>query len=160
MQHIHRYSYMASDRPALFGIVRGGAGNENVHGTASVFWLPDAFYFEIQMYGLPKSEVFGLHIHDGLVCGSEDGFAAAGGHFSVCPDGTWCNRHPYHAGDLPPVFSDENGEAVFAVYIDKATVSEISGKPIVLHGGLDDFSTQPSGNSGMRIACGILAENL
>lgn len=161
MQYIHDYSYMAFERPALLGTISGGVGHSGINGTAAVFWLPQAVYFEAQVYGLPPSEVFGFHIHDGLVCGAaQDGFAEAGAHLSLCPDGTWCARHPYHAGDLPPLFSDEDGTAVMGVYLDRVTVSDISGRAVVIHGGRDDFTTQPAGNSGIRIACGILAENL
>ena len=161
MQHIHKYSYIEHERPALLGTLKGGQGHENIDGTASVFWLPDAVYFEIQLYGLPASDVFGLHIHDGIVCGPADsGFTESGSHLSLCPEGTWCDRHPYHAGDLPPLFSDQNGDAVMGVYLDKAVVSDISGRTIVLHSMRDDFSSQPAGDSGIRIACGVLTENL
>ncbi len=161
MQHIHNYSYIQHERPALIGTIRGGLGHEDINGTTAVFWLPDALYLETQLYGLPKSEVFGFHIHDGILCGTVDsGFTEAGKHLSLCPDETWCNQHPYHAGDLPPVFSDADGNAVFGVYLDKATVADVSGHTIVLHSRRDDFDTQPSGDSGVRIACGVLAENL
>lgn len=161
MQHIHNYSYIEFERPALLTELSGGDGNEQIHGTAAVFWLPDSVYFEVQFYGLPVSEVLGLHIHDGLVCGmAEDGFAESGKHLSLCPEGTWCDRHPYHAGDLPPLFSDENGNAVMGVYLDRAVIADISGKTLILHSGKDDFTSQPSGNSGVRIACGVFAENL
>lgn len=162
MQHIHRFSYMESERPALVGILHGGLGHEDINGTAAVFWLPEALYFEAQFTGLPPSEVFGLHIHDGIFCGSaENGFEEAGDHFTNCGDiGIWCDKHPYHAGDLPPVFSDEDGNAVMGVYLGKVSAEEISGKTIVLHNMRDDFTTQPSGGSGVRIACGIIGEYL
>lgn len=161
MQHIHKYSYISSERPALLGVIRGGLGHEDVNGTAAVFWLPDAVYVEVQLYGLPSSEVFGLHIHDGVVCvAAESGFAESGKHLSLCVDGTWCDKHPYHAGDLPPVFSDEEGTAVLGVYLDRATTAQVSGHTIVLHSRRDDFGSQPAGDSGVRIACGVLTENL
>ncbi len=161
MQHIHDYSYIGHERPALLGSISGGLGHEEINGTAAVFLLPEAVYFEAQLYGLPPSEVFGFHIHDGLICGAvEGGFSESGSHLSLCPEGTWCDRHPYHAGDLPPIFSDVNGTAIMGVYLDRAQVSDISGRTIVLHSGRDDFSSQPAGSSGVRIACGILAENL
>ena len=161
MQHIHKYSYISSERPALIGTIRGGLGHEDVNGTAAVFWLPDSVYFEVQLYGLPKSEVLGLHIHDGFVCGAaENGFAEAGTHLSVCPDETWCDRHPYHAGDLPPLFTDEDGTAILGVYLDRAAVEQFSGRTVVVHSRRDDFGSQPAGDSGIRIACGVLAEQL
>ena len=111
MQHIHKYSYIESERPALLGLLSGGFGHEDIKGTAAVFWLPDAVYLEAQFEGLPGSEVFGFHIHDGVICTAENGFSDAGSHLDLCEDGVWCGRHPYHAGDLPPIFSDEDGTA-------------------------------------------------
>ncbi len=87
-------------------------------------------------------------------------FSDAGGHFGNCGDGIWCSRHPYHAGDLPPLFSNAEGKSNIRIYIDRADIDEISGKPIIIHGLPDDFKTQPSGNSGVRIACGILKEKI
>ena len=132
--------------------IRGGLGHETINGTA--------VYFEAQLYGLPDSEVLGLHIHDGAVCNAESGFTEAGEHLSLCPDETWCDQHPYHAGDLPPIFSDVDGNAVMGVYLDKTLVSDISGHTLILHSKRDDFKTQPAGDAGIRIACGVLAENL
>ncbi len=160
MQHIHKYSYMESERPALIGLLRGGLGHEDISGTAAVFWLPDSVYLEAQFEGLPASQVFGFHIHDGVVCTTENSFSDAGEHLDLCGEGVWCGQHPYHAGDLPPVFSGEDGTVVLGVHLDRAQVENISGKTIVLHSRPDDFTSQPAGNSGIRIACGILAENL
>ncbi len=151
---------MGSERPALIGLLSGGLGHEDINGTAAVFWLPDAVWLEAQFDGLPASEVFGFHIHDGTVCTAENGFSDAGSHLDLCGEGVWCGRHPYHAGDLPPVFSDGDGAAVFGVYLDRARIEDISGKTIVLHSRPDDFRSQPAGDSGIRIACGILSENL
>lgn len=163
MQHINKFSYMESERPALMGILKGGIGAENAEGIAAVFWLPEAVYLQADFTGLPPSEVFGFHIHEGFICGEareSNQFSEAGGHFSNCPDEMWCGRHPYHAGDLPPVMSDAEGSASMQVYLDKASVEEISGRVIVLHSMRDDFSTQPSGDSSTRIVCGVLAEHL
>ena len=84
----------------------------------------------------------------------------AGEHLSLCPEGTWCAQHTYHAGDLPPIFSDSSGYAAMEIFIGKAKVSDFSGKPVILHSMHDDFAMQPSGNSGKRIACGTFAEVL
>ena len=167
MRHFHKFSYISAERTALAAVLRGGAGYENIEGLVTVYWLPDALFLQAEFTGLPPSEVFGLHVHSGFSCGSptstdEHGaFAQAGEHFSNCGNiGIWCDRHPYHAGDLPLIFSDANGAAVMGVYLDKTNSQELSGRTVVLHSRPDDFKTQPSGNSGMRIACGVLAETL
>lgn len=163
MQYINKFSYLESERPALSGIMKGGPDAENAEGIVVVFWLPDALYLQADFRGLPPSEVFGFHIHEGYICGEargENTFAGAGGHYSNCAEGMWCDRHPYHAGDLPPIFSDADGNASMQVYLDKANVSELSGRVLILHSRRDDFKTQPAGDSGTRIVCGVLAEYL
>lgn len=163
MRQVNRFAYMENERPALIANVKGNSVHPDIIGLINVYWLPGTFFLQADFEGLPPSRVFGFHIHDGLVCGTADGneaFMAAGSHLNNCGEGVWCSRHPYHAGDLPPIYSDTAGTANFQVYIDRATIAELSGKPVVVHGLPDDFKTQPSGNSGVRIACGILAENL
>ena len=63
--------------------------------------------------------------------------------------------HPYHAGDMPPLFAN-NGHAFMMFLTDRFTINEIIGKTIILHSEPDDFHSQPSGNSGNKIACGVI----
>lgn len=78
----------------------------------------------------------------------KDEFENAGTHLSLntCP-------HPYHTGDLPPLI-ENNGYAYMSVLINKFKISDILGKVIIIHDMPDDFTSQPSGNSGTKIACG------
>ena len=96
--------------------------------------------------------MFGIHIHEGTSCtGNEtDPFADAKGHYN--PNNC---AHPYHAGDLPPVFSNK-GSAFNAVLTNRFHVREVLGRVVILHSMPDDFTTQPSGNSGEKIACGVI----
>jgi len=109
-----------------------------------------------EIFGLPgkpekcAGEVFAFHIHDGGQCSGnkEEPFADAGAHYNPenCP-------HPAHAGDMPPLFG--NGGYAFQIFFtDRFSVEEIIGKTVVVHAGPDDFTTQPAGNAGARIACG------
>ncbi len=97
-------------------------------------------------------QIYALHIHEGGACdgGGAEPFASAGGHY----DTTGCG-HPGHTGDLPPVFGN-NGYAWGGVYTEKFSVEEVVGKTVILHRQKDDFSTQPAGNAGMRIGCGVI----
>lgn len=97
-----------------------------------------------------ESPVFGFHIHSGTSCtgDSTDYFKDALMHYNPgeCP-------HPYHAGDMPPLFG-VRGTAMSAFLTGRFTVNEIIGKTVIIHSQPDDFTTQPSGNSGTKIACG------
>ena len=77
---------------------------------------------------------------------SNDEFADAKGHYNPenCP-------HPYHAEDLPPLL-ENNGYSYMSVFLNKFKVKDIIGKVIIIHDMPDDFTTQPSGNSGTKIA--------
>ncbi len=106
--------------------------------------------------GLPHNpkacscQVFGFHIHEGSECtgNAQDPFANVGGHYNPnrCP-------HPQHAGDLPPLF-ENNGHAFMVFLTHRFKISDITGRTIVIHNSPDDFTTQPAGNSGKKIACG------
>ena len=115
----------------------------------------------IDAKGLPVSDnpcifpIFALHVHSGGSClGNEnDPFSSAGMHYNPrgCP-------HPYHAGDLPPLFC-AGGYAFLAALTDRFSVDEIIGKTVVLHAQKEDFFTQPAGNAGERIACGEIVKS-
>lgn len=82
----------------------------------------------------------------------EDEFADAKAHYNPqnCP-------HPYHAGDLPPLI-ENNGYSYMRVFLNKFKIKDIIGKVIIIHDMPDDFTTQPSGNSGTKIACGKITK--
>lgn len=104
---VNRFAYMSAEAPALRGELRGSADHPTAEGSIFAYWLDGALYLQAEILGLPPDRVFGFHIHDGIICGSPDSggasgaFAEAGPHLSLCPEGTWCGRHPYHAGNLP-----------------------------------------------------------
>ena len=87
---------------------------------------------------------------NGISCtgNSNDEFANAKAHYNPqnCP-------HPYHAGDLPPLV-ENNGYSYMSVFLNKFKVKDVIGKVIIIHDMPDDFTTQPSGNPGTKIACG------
>lgn len=112
-----------------------------------------------QLLGLPSSQdpcagpILGFHIHSGTDCSGnqEDPFANAGTHYNPnnCP-------HPYHAGDMPPLFVTHNGYAFLAFISSRFTPAEVIGKTVVIHSKPDDFTSQPAGNAGEKIACGVI----
>lgn len=113
-------------------------------------------YAEIR--GLPpgasgcRQRIFGFHIHEGSRCAgdAEDPFSDAGSHYN--PNDC---THPGHAGDLPPLFGND-GFALMAILTDRFSLREILGKTIIIHDKPDDFTSQPAGNAGSKIACGVI----
>lgn len=107
----------------------------------------------VRLIGLTESGFLGLHIHENGNCssGGDVPFAQAGQHYD--PHGV---THPWHAGDLPPILALADGTALSAVYTDRFRPNDVIGRSIVLHGMPDDLHSQPAGNSGMRIACGVI----
>jgi len=77
-------------------------------------------------------------------------FPQSGTHYNPnnCP-------HPYHAGDMPPLFGAD-GYAFLSFVTSRFTANEVIGKTIIIHSQPDDFKTQPSGDSGEKIACGVI----
>ena len=141
------------DAPSAVAVLRGSSAEPELQGKVWFFQTKEGVVVVAEVSGLPKQDacggVFGFHIHEGMGCGGDD-FAETKGHY----DPTGC-AHPYHAGDLPPLFSNR-GDAWMAVLTDRFSLEEVLGRTVVLHGKPDDFTTQPAGNSGRKIACGII----
>jgi len=111
-----------------------------------------------QVIRLPANGEFGFHIHEKGDCSSGDGMSA-GGHFNPYgkPHGQGGERH---AGDLPNLKSDAKGKAKLSVEMDIVTLkpgpANIVGRAVVVHAQPDDYRTQPTGNAGARLACGVI----
>ncbi|MGM9550835.1 MAG: superoxide dismutase family protein [Clostridia bacterium] len=101
--------------------------------------------------GLPKTEtnIFAFHIHQGSDCKGEN-FENTKGHLNL-----WNDIHPKHTGDMPPLFSND-GKAFLSFETNRFTICNIINKTVVIHEKPDDFTSQPSGNAGEKIACGII----
>lgn len=141
--------------PAAFAIIQGGEEYPDISGVANFYrtrW--DAgVVLEVEISHLPNTKEYsprfmGLHIHENGDC--RDNMAHTGMHYNPTSA-----VHPYHIGDLPPVLNS-NGYSYLAVYDSFLSIDEIIGKSIILHSKRDDFTTQPAGDSGEKIACGII----
>ena len=130
--------------------IAGNADNSEINGTVQFFSLGGGIVVLADLENLPRTEtnIFAFHIHDGNSC--ENNFELTGGHFNPTNQ-----PHPNHAGDMPPLFSN-NGNAWLAFYTERFNLDEIIGKTVVIHSEPDDFTSQPSGNSGEKIACGVI----
>ncbi len=150
-----RFRLKQNSNSDAYAHILGHSGYPQLNGTVTFRQTDNGVLVTARVFGLPdqqacSSGVFGFHIHEGADCtgSSNDPFSASRGHYNPkgCP-------HPYHEGDLPPLFSN-NGYAYMSVLTDRFSVSDIIGRVIIIHDKPDDFTSQPSGNAGNKIACG------
>jgi Cu-Zn family superoxide dismutase len=110
--------------------------------------------------GLKPASEFGFHVHEKGDCSAPDAMSA-GGHFNPGgkPHGHY-GKEERHAGDLPNLRSDGDGLASFKFETSQLTVrpgpASVVGRAVVVHASPDDYTTQPAGNSGARVACGVI----
>jgi Cu-Zn family superoxide dismutase len=129
-------------------------------GEATFEQVGDKVRVVIFVQGLKPGQEHGLHIHEVGDCSSGDGMSAKG-HFN--PFGK-PHAHPSspnrHAGDLPALVANKQGRANVQADIDIITVTpgpaSIIGRGLIVHADPDDYKTQPTGNAGARIACGVI----
>lgn len=149
-------------RPAAAAVIRGSSAYPGVGGSVVLYPVGGAALVKAQLWGLPITggEIFGFHIHEGGIC-APDSFSAdavGGETFKKYARGHYDKRgaaHPLHSGDMPPLFGCR-GTAYSIFLTDRFSVGDVIGKTVVIHLRPDDFTSQPSGNSGEMIACGVI----
>ncbi|MDT3671050.1 MAG: superoxide dismutase family protein [Aromatoleum sp.] len=102
----------------------------------------------------------GFHLHEKGDCSAPDA-TSAGGHFNPTKK---AHGHPdkgeHHLGDLPMLEADAKGEATLTTVVKGVSIGEgengIVGRAVIVHAAPDDYKTQPTGNSGGRVACGVI----
>jgi len=104
-----------------------------------------------------------IHIHENADCSAADG-SSAGGHWNPTHEdhGKWGSADGYHKGDIGNFKVDANGHGTITMTTDEWCIGcdddakNIVGKSIVVHDGVDDFTSQPSGAAGSRVGCGTI----
>ena len=155
-----RVARVLLEKPTAYASIRGAAPYSAVRGTVYFYQTRFDVVVAAEVSGLPHitgpcmNGVFAFHIHEGCCCtgDAKDRFSGAGGHYN--PRGC---EHPYHAGDMPPLFENE-GNAFLCFITDRFQVSDIIGRTVIIHANPDDFTTQPAGNAGKKIACGAIVK--
>lgn len=139
------------NRPDAKAVIKGGESFPCICGEVLFFQMKKPVIVRVRISHLPETVAmfYGFHIHEGNSC-SGDGFSETGGHYD-CGD----KPHPAHNGDMPPLISC-SGEAFMEFMTNRFCVNEITGRTVVVHGFADDFRTQPSGDAGKKIACGVI----
>jgi superoxide dismutase, Cu-Zn family len=165
------YSFMPTPitnyRPGNFNEamaeIKGGPQSQGITGTVYFKNVPGGTMVCAQIRGLPSYEPaqggkspigpHGFHIHQNGNCevgDPENPFAAAGGHWNPTDQ-----PHGNHSGDFPVLFSN-HGYANMCFFTDKFKVADVIGKSVIIHENPDDYRTQPAGNSGKKMACGVI----
>lgn len=138
-------------KPSAFAKIYGGETFPNILGNIEFYDFNGTSVVVSTIHNLPNTNtnIFAFHIHEKGECDGKN-FDSAGSHYGK-------ETHPKHKGDMPVLFSND-GEAFMCFYTNKFNINEIVGKSIIIHNMPDDFTTQPAGNSGERIACGIITK--
>lgn len=137
---------------------------KEVVGKAELIEVGTGVLIKIEASGLPPNAELALHIHELGKCDTPD-FMSARGHFN--PYGKkhgFLNPEGPHAGDMPNVFTDDKGR--LRVHVLNTFVTLQKGKPnsllkeggtsLMIHAHLDDYRTDPAGQAGHRIVCGVI----
>lgn len=154
-EHIYKF---LPEKPIAYAQVRGSEKYSDIYGNVMFYGVNEGSLVVADIKGLPYPEqkynynIFGFHIHEGNSCTGNinDSFADAKQHFNP-----HYVQHPNHAGDMPVLFGNK-GAAWMAFYTNRFTPEEIIGRTVIIHDMPDDYKTQPSGNSGEKIACGVI----
>lgn len=151
-------SLLSEGEPDAFAAIKGNTMYPDINGIVKFFALPESgILIAAEISNLPDGRdedtptFFAFHIHENGDCSAN--FERTGNHYN--PDNV---PHPEHAGDLPPLLSND-GYVWMVVYDSFLTLPMILNRSVVIHQNPDDFTTQPSGNAGNKIACGVIMGN-
>lgn len=145
-------------------VVLASASGSDVSGELSFTSTNQGVRVKGHINGLKPNSTHGFHIHENGDCGAPDA-SSAGGHFNPAqqPHGHPGSK-PHHAGDIPNQHADASGVATVNVMVPNIELgtgskTDVLGRALIVHAQPDDYSSQPSGNAGPRIACGVITGN-
>jgi len=138
-----------------------GASGSLVSGRIELMPMGDGVHLTGTIGGLQPNSVHGIHVHEKGDCSAADA-SSAGGHFN--PTGSAHGRAgsaTHHAGDMDNVVAGADGTVSVNIHLAGVTLgggaaNDIADRAIVVHGNADDYTSQPAGNSGPRVACGVI----
>jgi Cu-Zn family superoxide dismutase len=137
------------------------ASGSLVSGKLSLVAAPGGVRITGTLGGLQPSRAFAFHVHERGDCSAADA-SSAGGHFNPlgAPHGR-ANSGPHHAGDMDNLMATADGTAqvdvlLHGVVLGGGAANDIVGRALVAHADPDDYRSQPAGNAGARVACGVI----
>jgi len=132
-----------------------------VSGTLTLVPMGDGVHITGEVGGLKPGDTRGFHIHEKGDCSAADA-SSAGGHFNPGAQAHGRSGHgAHHAGDTDNIVADARGVARIDAHVGGVTLgggaaNDIAGRAVIVHAAADDYTTQPTGNAGARVACGVI----
>ena len=137
------------------------ASGSLVSGKLTLMAMDNGVHIAGDVGGLAPGSTHGFHIHEKGDCSAADA-SSAGGHFNPTASAHGrAESGAHHAGDIDNIVADASGVAhvnahVAGVALGGGGSNDIAGRAIVVHAAPDDYASQPAGNAGARIACGVI----
>lgn len=150
-------SYINSTKCDAYCIISGNKNFPLIKGKTEFYQINGGVLVVTEIRNLPENQTgnfFAMHIHDIDNCNQDSQGNYEDSHHLNLTGAS----HPNHTGDLPVILSN-NGYAFSVNLTNRFCVEDIINKTIIIHDNADDFRTNPSGNSGTKIACGVIKKN-
>ncbi len=158
--HGMHHGHMAG-KPMAVATLSPTQGNA-VTGIVMFHAMGDHVMAHARVSGLKPGGEHGFHLHEKGDCASTDG-TSAGGHFNPAGAPHGPQDGPHHAGDMPSLKADASGVADLKFMLHGVSIgsgaADIVNRAVIVHANPDDFKTQPTGNAGARIACGVVVKH-
>lgn len=149
----------AAPAPTAEAVLESRSGSD-VAGTATFTEMDGVVAMVVEATGLTPGE-HAIHLHEVGDCSAPDAMSA-GGHWNPTGEehGQW-GHDPFHRGDIGNLVADDRGVARLTFESEVWTIggdpgTDVVGRAVILHASADDFTTQPTGNAGGRVACGVV----
>ena len=148
---------LAADEPTKAIAVLHSASGSEVSGTVTFTKSGDGVKVVAEVSGLTPGK-HGFHVHEFGDCSAPDA-ASAGSHFNPTKDPhAGHDADKRHMGDLGNLEADSSGKARLELTDKKMKLSAVLGKAVIVHEKADDLKTQPTGDAGGRVACGVIGD--
>lgn len=151
-----------SDAAMTAGANLAAASGSLVSGKIVLTPMNGGVHLAGEIGGLAPNSIHGIHVHETGDCSAADA-SSAGGHFNPMgqPHGK-AGAGSHHAGDMDNIRANADGVARVDMHLDGVTLgsragNDVIGRALVVHAAADDYRSQPAGNSGARVACGVVA---
>lgn len=148
---------LRNKKPEAVAWIQGNPENPQISGVVKFFQTPYAgVLIEAEIFGMPNiampfsSDFYAMHIHEYGDCTPP--FDKTGNHYNPTNE-----MHPNHAGDMIPLMANQ-GYAWLAFYDKRFKIPDILGRSVIIHRDPDDFKTQPSGDAGEKVGCGVIRQ--